>query len=52
MCNISIPISGPYDEHHNSTLECEFSQTLRGADKKYAMHGAPTLATSAVSILP
>ena len=52
MCTFSIPILGPHDAHHSCTLECEFSQKLRGVDKKCAMHGAPAVATSAVSIPP
>ena len=53
MCTISIPFSGPHDAHHNCTLERELSQKLRGLDKKKcAMHGAPVVATSAVSIPP
>ena len=52
MCTLSIPILGPHDAHHNSTLECEFSQTLCGLDKKYTMHGTSVVATSAVGIPP
>ena len=50
MSTISIPILGPHDANHNRSLECEFSQKLCGVDKKCAMHGAPAVATLAVSI--
>ena len=52
MSTIYIPTLGPHDPHHNCPLECEFSQKHRGVDKKCAMHGAPAVATSAVSIPP